>query len=221
MHVGRNNPRYEYNMGGVRLVEVEEEKDVVVLIHNSMKPARHCRKSATTGMRVLNQIRRNFHFRDRHVYIKLYKQYVRPHLEFATAAWSPWQKQDIDLLEEVQKKAVGMVSGLQGKTYEEKCEELKLESLQQRRDNQDMIQTFKIVNRICKLSPSKVFSQRQGEIHTRSAADPYYIKGNRSKLETRKHFFTQRVCNKWNSIGQEHKNMSVAHFKNMFKKNFT
>ena len=76
-------------MDGAQLVEVEEEKDVGVLIHKSMKPARHCRKAASTGTGVLNQIRRNFHFRDRHVFIKLYKQYVRPHLEFATPAWSP------------------------------------------------------------------------------------------------------------------------------------
>ena len=47
MHVGRKNPRYEYFMAGVKLREVEEEKDIGVTIHNSLKPAKHCKKSQT------------------------------------------------------------------------------------------------------------------------------------------------------------------------------
>ena len=68
---------------------------------------------------MLAQILRAFHYRDRHVYISLYKQYVRPHLEFAVAAWSPWTKADIECLEKVQMKAVRAVSGLRGRSYEE------------------------------------------------------------------------------------------------------
>jgi hypothetical protein len=41
-------------------------------------------------------------------------------------------------LERVQEKAVKMVSGLLGKTYEEKCHELNLQTLQERRQLQDM-----------------------------------------------------------------------------------
>ena len=36
--------------------------------------------------------------------MKLYKLYVRPHLEFAVAAWSPWTVADIECLEKVQKR---------------------------------------------------------------------------------------------------------------------
>ena len=219
MHVGNSNQKHVYHMRGEVLQEVEEEKDVGVLIHKSMKPARHCRKAANTGMGVLNQIRRNFHFRDRHVFVRLYKQYVRPHLEFATAAWSPWHKQDIDVLEEVQKRAVKMVSGLRGESYEDKCKELGLESLEKRRYNQDMVQTFKLVRRIDKLSPTKVLRQRQGDIHTRTAEDPYYLRQDRARLDIRKNFFTQRVCSKWNGIGTEIKEKSTSCFKLAVKEN--
>ena len=37
MHVGRNNPGYVYTMGGVALEEVEEEQDVGVTVHKSLK----------------------------------------------------------------------------------------------------------------------------------------------------------------------------------------
>ena len=59
----------------------------------------------------------------------LYKTYVRPHLEYAVTAWSPWQIGDIDKLERVQKRMVAAVSGLKGNTYEEKLEEIGMETL--------------------------------------------------------------------------------------------
>ena len=111
MHVGRNNPEYKYTMGGVELQEVEEERDVGVIIHKSLKPSAQCSKAANTAMAVLGQIGQNFHYRDRHIFVKLYKQYVRPHLEFSTPAWSPWLQGDIDRLEAVQKNLLGWLQG--------------------------------------------------------------------------------------------------------------
>ena len=69
---------------------------------------------------ILGSISRAFHYRDRYVFVNLYKTYVRPHLEFCTAAWSPWTEADSNCLELVQKRAVQMISGLTGKTYMEK-----------------------------------------------------------------------------------------------------
>ena len=82
MHIGRNNPRYEYTMSGKLLAKVEEEKDIGVTVHSSLKPSRHCQKIAATSNTVLHQLTKNFHYRDRHVFKKLYVQYVRPHVEF-------------------------------------------------------------------------------------------------------------------------------------------
>ena len=73
----------------------------------------------------------------------MYKQYVRPHLEFAAPAWAPWQEADKACLEDVQKRAVRMVSGLQGQTYEERISELGLLSLEERRHQTDMCRCTK------------------------------------------------------------------------------
>jgi hypothetical protein len=78
-----------------------------------LKPAKQCAKAAATARAVLGQITRAFHFRDKCTFVKLYKTYVRPHLEFCTPAWSPWTQTDIDCIEKVQMKMVSMVSGLQ------------------------------------------------------------------------------------------------------------
>jgi hypothetical protein len=64
---------------------------------------------------VMEQITRAFHYRDRFTFLKLYKTYVRPHLEFCTPAWSPWPVTDKKLLESVQEKFVTMISGLKAR----------------------------------------------------------------------------------------------------------
>ena len=80
MHVGKKNLKYEYYMAGHQLTVVDEEKDIGVIMHNSLKPSRQCKKAA------LRQLTRNFHYIDRNIFKTLYIQYVRPHLEFAAPA---------------------------------------------------------------------------------------------------------------------------------------
>lgn len=212
MHIGRNNPRYEYKMGGVKLGVVEEEKDVGIIIHNSLKPAKHCRKAATKALSVLGQIRRNFHFRDRHVFLKLYKQYVRPHVEFASPAWAPSLKSDIEVIEKVQMKAVKMVSGLVSNDYGERCAELGLETLEERRVIQDMAQVHKIITGKDKLKKEELFKFVSGGHGqgTRLARDPLNLRAEKAKTETRKGTFTQRIVTTWNNIDARTKSLRTA-----------
>jgi len=94
---------------------------------------------------VLSQISRAFHYRDRNVFLRLYIQYVRPHLQFASPAWSPWLEADKEVLEKVQRRAVNMISGLKARTYAEKLRELELTTLEERRHQTDMGQVYKII----------------------------------------------------------------------------
>ena len=221
MHVGRNNPQHEYSMGGKILKTVDEEKDIGVTIHNSLKPSRHCKKIADTANAVLGQLTRNFHYRDRHIFKKLYIQYVRPHLEFASPAWSPWNESDKALIEKVQMKAVKMISGLTGLTYEEKCQELGLETLVERRRQQDLLQTFKICSGKDRIKPDTIF-KRVGDVpearNTRFTSDPLNIMVDRSQLDIRKHCYSVRVATDWNNLSSEVKSSrTVAQFKNAIK----
>ncbi len=142
MHIGRHNPGYEYIMRGR---ETDEERDIGVMITKTLKPSVRCDKAAWRALSVLSQIRRNFHYRDRHTFIRLYKQYMRPHLEFAAPSWFPWLTGDIEKLEKVQEKAVKMVAGLRAKDYRERCIELGLETLEERRHNQDLALAHKMM----------------------------------------------------------------------------
>jgi ribonucleases P/MRP protein subunit RPP40 len=97
-------------------------------------------------MGILRQLAKNFHYRDRRVFLKLYTQYVRPHVEFATPVWSPWLQSDIQRIGKGQEKAMKMVTGLKSINYEGRCREAGLETLENRRILQDMAQTYKLVH---------------------------------------------------------------------------
>ena len=122
------------------------ERDIGALMSSNLKPTAQCREAARRANGVLGQIARAFHFRNKKTFVNLYKQYLRPHLEFAVPAWSPWNQSDIDLLESVQRRAVRMVSGLRSGTYEGRLEELGLMSLEMRRTKYDMVQVFKAIH---------------------------------------------------------------------------
>ena len=76
MHLGRNNPRIEYKMGGVELAETEEERDLGVMVDSSMKPAVQCQTAAKNANRVLGLIGKTFHYRTKNTLVPLYKSLV-------------------------------------------------------------------------------------------------------------------------------------------------
>ena len=201
MHFGHNNPRHNYTMMGQNLEEIQEEVDIGVKICANLKSSEQCRKAVRTAQTVLSQICRAFHYRDKYTFVKLYKQYVLPHLEFAVPVWSPWQDGDKELLERVQKRAISQISGLRGATYEEKLRELDMDTLEERRHQIDMLQTYKILKGVDKVEKETWFDMAaDGARHTRMTADPNNLKIPAARLDVRKHFFSQRVPEQWNKI---------------------
>jgi len=219
MHLGHNNPGHVYTMKNQQLETTEIERDIGVNVSNSLKPSLQCAQAAKTAQSVLSQISRAFHFRDRHTFKKLYVQYVRPHLEFAVTAWSPWLEADKSCLEKIQQRAVSMISGLKGTTYEEKLREIGLTTLEERRHQADMIQAFKIIRGFDKVDSNTWFQEVDVSIRTtRSAADPLNLRPQAARLETRRNFFSNRVVEAWNLIpGDIKRSKTVSSFKNAYR----
>jgi hypothetical protein len=67
---------------------------------------------------------------------------IPPHSLFT----SPWAEQEKNQIEAVQKKAINWIPGLVGASYEDKCSELGLSTLEERRWEQDMVQVYKILH---------------------------------------------------------------------------
>ena len=86
---------------------------------------------------------RAFHYRTTETLVPLYKTFVRPILEFAGSAWSPWTAKDEETLELVQKRLVRALSNVHGASYEEKLKKAGLTTLRDRRIRGDLIEGFK------------------------------------------------------------------------------
>ena len=113
-----------------------------------------------------------------------------------------------------------MISGLTGRTYEEKCKELGLDTLEERRLNQDMLQTYKICNGKDRIHPDLLFDRvgHNPGRETRFTADPQNILLKRARLEIRKNSFAIRVAENWNSLSNITKvSLTTKAFKSAIK----
>ena len=213
MHFGEKNLRHTYTINGHELTEVSEEKDLGVMISNTGTPCLQVATAASKGNQVLGQLLRSFTYKDKVTFVKLYKQYVRPHLENCIQAWCPWQIQDIELLENVQMRAVRAISGIHG-SYEEKLKQIKLETLQARRMRGDMIETFKILHGFENVNPDKFFNKAGSQhlhrtrltsvLSSETVETPSFgLVKKKHNLALRGNFFSQRSVIPWNNLPAE------------------
>jgi len=212
---------YQYTMGGAVLAASDQEKDIGILVNNSLKPSDQCNKAAKTANAVLGQIARSFHYRDRWTLPRLYKLYVRPHLEFAAAAWCPWNRADIQCLERVQERAVNMVSGLGQKSYTERLVELKMDTLEARREELVMTEMYKIMCGVSDVDAGTWFKPHlaaENARATRLAADPLTVRVPAARLDLRKNFFSVKASDKWNKLPLDVRTSKNVHqFKNAYR----
>ena len=153
------------------------------------------------------------------VWLRLYKMYVRPHLEYAVQAWSPWTQHDIKVLEDVQRRAVRMISGLRAQSYEDKLYELDLMSLEDRRIRGDLIQTWKILHGVDNVSEGTWFTRLHSTSvrDTRASSSPYTLVQNLANSELRRNMFSYRVVRSWNSLPLKvQSSVSINAFKNNY-----
>ena len=198
MHLGHGNNVYDYILQDELNKYVEEEKDLGVIIHKSLKSSYHCAKVVKKANKILGIIKRNFKCRDKMFIVKMYKSLVRPHLDYCSQAWRPYLQGDIDQIEKVQRRALRLINGFDEISYEERLKRTKLTTLECRRLRGDLIEAFKILKEIDCCGES-LFEFRDDE--RRGHSRKFYK--FRSRLDTRKYFFSQRVVDVWNQLPEE------------------
>ena len=129
-------------MNGEILNSQTSQRDLGIVINDNCLPANQCLSAAKKGNQVLGQINRSFSCKKKDIMQQIYKVFVRPHLEYAVTAWSPWHRKDIEILEKIQRRATRPMSDVHG-TYPERLDQLGLTTLEERRARGDAIEVFK------------------------------------------------------------------------------
>ena len=205
-------------MGGKFLAETQEEKDLGIMVTRDLKQSTQASKAATTANSVLGRIKRTFTCLDEETVPLLYKALVRPRMEFAIQAWSPYLKKDIAKLEKVQRRATKLVPTIAHLTYEDRLKKLNMTTLEERRTRGDMIETYKIltgVDQVC--TDRDFFVLDRGDETTRTRGHSLKLIKPRHRTYKRTMFFPSRVVNRWNQLPEDViTSTSVNVFKNRY-----
>ena len=144
---------------------------------------------------------------------------MRTHLEFAISVWNPYFRKNVDKLEQIQHKATRLVPILKNKQYSFRLGCLKLTNLEIRRQRGDLIQFYKVLNKLDQVKwfkePVQVLQNEElGPAANLRREGVCFHRGLGKVCTARDEFFLSRVIPLWNKLP---KKIKEARSLNSFK----
>ena len=220
MHLGADNERHEYKMGGHVLATTNKERDLGIIMTNDLKSTEQVKRASSRATMVACRIKNTFTYFSLELVNTLFKSFVRPHLEFAVGAWNPYRRGDIDILERVQRRFSKLVPSLKSRPYVERREALGWTTLEERRQRGDLIQLHKIQHghdRVNLIHGNQVLASNNLDSpagrtrHGQLAIERQLVRN----CGVRHNFFTNRTAGNWNALDSATRNtIKTNTFKN-------
>jgi hypothetical protein len=192
----------QYWIGNHLLEEHVSVKDLGIFVCQNMDWSVHinhiCHKAATKSYQVLKSVRS----KNLWTLTKLFTTYVRPLLEYNSPVWSPYQINEITLLERIQRhytKKIFERCNIPFASYEDRLYKLNLLSLKNRRKLFDQIIMYKLVNNIHDLQFDNFFSFNNSSYFLRSHPLQVTVKLDYTTSLWTNSFFV-RVPKMWNAL---------------------
>lgn len=102
LHLGKNNKKASYFIEGQRIVQATEVKDLGFIITENLEFDNHCNDVAAKASRRVCNLFRSLSTNEEQTFLRAYKMYVRPLLEYGTPVFGPTKVKNIEVLEKVQ-----------------------------------------------------------------------------------------------------------------------
>ncbi|KFO11260.1 hypothetical protein N312_11602, partial [Balearica regulorum gibbericeps] len=201
LHQGQGNPKHKYNKLGRQWTETSvEEKDLGVLTDEKLNMTQQGVLAAQKANCITGCIKRSMTSRSREVILPLYSALVRPHLQYHVQLQGPQYKQDMELLERVQRRARKMIRGLEHLSYEDRLKELALFSLEKRKLRGDLIAAFQYLKGAYRKAGEGLFTRTWSD---KTRSNSLKLKEGRFRLDIRTKFFPVRLVRHWNRLPRE------------------
>ena len=148
VHKKRASLTHTYSMHGTELSCTDHVKYLGVTLSHDMKWTRHVNQVCSKGNRALGFIRRNVKIRSPRIKEQLYKTLVRPHTEYASTVWAPYETRLTKQIEMVQRRAARWTLNRHHNTssVDRMLTDLQWRTLEQRRIDSRLLLVYKIVH---------------------------------------------------------------------------
>ncbi|GAB0184098.1 cAMP-dependent protein kinase inhibitor alpha [Grus japonensis] len=113
LHMGQGSPLYQYRLRDEGIESIPGKKDLRVLVDEKLDVTWQCGLKAQKANHILGCITTSVTSRSREVILPLYSALMRPHLEYCIQLWGPQYRKDMELLEQVQRRATKLIRGLE------------------------------------------------------------------------------------------------------------
>ena len=179
-------------MRGHTLEAICQEKDLGVIIDETLKFHVHTAATDKKGNQMLDVIKKAYSTRDALTIPILYKAMVWPVLEYGNVIWGPHYKMGMRSIESVQRRATKLIPELHDKSYEERLQQLSLPSLVYRRRRGDIIVMYKIMKGLVRVDLKELFNPME---FTKTQGYQFRVHKGKAIKTQRSTSFSQRVIN--------------------------
>ena len=190
-----------------QIPQVETVRDLGLTLSSNLKWAPYISKITSKANILSYNIIRSFNSTNLLLYSNLFKTYIRPLVEYNTIIWNPYLTTDIKRIESVQRRFTKMAcqkTNTKFNSYQDRLNQMKLDTLEIRRTRFDLLYMYKIFNNIVDIDFNTFF-------HNNIAIQRYNLRGHNLKLQQpkfsgstiRNNFFCERIIPLWNSLPNE------------------
>ena len=199
LHLGKHNKKHSYTISGQMIEPCTSIKDLGITIDNKLNFESHINKVARIAIVRVKQIMASFRFDNPDNYVRIFKTYVLPQIEYGSSVYSPPTD---SLLSKTLEKPLRLFSRLVCKrcqvsytSYSDRLALLNMTPLYIRRKITDVVEVYKIIKK-------EAYHPNNSFVFSRNSRHPYRLIRQPIPYDNNNWFYP--LCEKlWNSIASQ------------------